>query len=371
MESGQLESSLEELHRAGVPGAFAEVRDGDEVWQHAVGVADLTSRRPMNVDLRHRVGSITKSFTSAAVLRQVECGTVELDRPIGDYLPGLVSGERGQEITVRMLINHTSGLRDYLPYAYPSLGAFPDIARTTPQSLEDSRRRRFDHHELIKLGVEAPPSGAPGGTPGVYSNTNYLLLGQLLEEVGGCPAEELITRDVIVPAGLEHTGFPTGLSVSAPHARLYESWFGMYDPPRDFSVFDMSWVGVAASLVSTVADLNRYFARLLAGEVIGRPLLEEMQRTVPVISFEGKIIDYGLGLQRTDVPGVGTFWGQAGSVWGGGAVSLAGSDGRRQVSLALNSQRWNALGSDGRPQPHPIDHALDAFLQVATGAMEV
>ncbi|MER6971948.1 serine hydrolase domain-containing protein [Nocardioides sp. NPDC000445] len=368
MEPTRLESALEDLHRAGMPGAVAEVRDGDDVWRHAAGVADLTSRRPMRTDLRHRVGSVTKSFTAAAVLQQVERGVIELDHPIGDYLPGLVPGEPGRHITVRMLINHTSGLREYLPYAYPSLAAFPGVARTTPDSLEDNRRRTFDPHELIKLGVEAPPTGRPGSEPGVYSNTNYLLLGQLLEEVGGLPAEQLIARDVIAPAGLEHTRFPSGLSVSGPHSRLYESWFGMFDPPRDFSVFDMSWVGVSAALVSTVADLDRFFARLLAGEVIGLPMLAEMQRTVPVIAFDGTLIDYGLGLHRREVPGVGTFWGHDGSVWGGGALSLTSSDGRRQVSLVVNRQRWNTLGADGRPQPHPIDQALEAFVRLALGS---
>ena len=69
----------------------------------------------------------------------------------------------------------------------------------------------------------------------------------------------------------------------------------MIDPPRDYSVYDMSWVGPAASLISTVADLNRFYGLLLAGEIVNGSSLAQMQRTVPVISFEGKKIDYGLG----------------------------------------------------------------------------
>lgn len=360
-----LNAALENVHRAGVPGLFAEVRAGDHVWRGAAGVADVDTGRPITVGLRHRVGSITKTFTAAAVLRQVEHGRLGLDTPIGHYLPRLVPGERGAAITVRMLLDHTSGLAEYLPFAYPSLRAFPDIAKTGPQSFEDHRFTRFEAADLIGMGVAAPAVGTPGGAPGVYSNTNYLLLGELLEHVTGTAAEKHITQDVIERAGLRDTGFPEGTHVDGPHSRLYEAWFGKIDPPRDYSVFDMSWVGPSASLVSTVADLNRFFRLLLAGEIVSRSSLEQMRRTVPVISQEGKLIDYGLGLHPVEAPGQATFWGHGGTVWGGGALAVIREDGERQLSVALNLQRWNHLDDAGVPQPHPIDRALAAFQQVA------
>lgn len=167
LDPAALEAAVENVHRAGVPGLFAEVRDGDQVWRGAAGVADVTTGRPVTAGMRHRVGSITKTFTAAAVLQQVEAGRIGLDAPIGRYLPALVPGERGQAITVRMLLNHTSGLAEYLPYAYPSLKAYPAIADTGPQSLDDHRFTRFDPVELIAMGVTAPAFGSPGGTPGV------------------------------------------------------------------------------------------------------------------------------------------------------------------------------------------------------------
>jgi D-alanyl-D-alanine carboxypeptidase len=127
-------------------------------------------------------------------------------------------------------------------------------------------------------------------------------------------------------------------------------------------------VGPAASLISTVADLNRFFGRLLAGEIVNQSSLAQMQRTVPVISQEGNKIDYGLGLHRREVPGHGTFWGHDGSVWGAGAISMTSADGKRQMSIAVNLQRWNRLDSSGRPQPHPIDDALAALYQTAMSA---
>ena len=361
MDPTELDAALDQVHRAGVPGVFAEVRDGDQVWRGAAGVADVTTGRPVTPELRHRVGSITKTFTAAAVLQQVDDGRIGLDTPIGHYLPDLVPGERGTAITVRMLLNHTSGLAEYLPYAYSSLRAFPALAETGPQSFDDERFTRFDPVKLIGLGVAAPAVGTPGGPLGLYSNTNYLLLGELLERVTGTAAEKYITQHVIERAGLRDTGFPAGPSVDGPHAKLYEAWFGMIDPPRDYSVYDMSWVGPAASLVSTVADLNRFYWLLLAGEIVSRSAVAQMRRTTRIVSQEGRTIDYGLGLH----PMEGSFWGHGGTVWGGGALSMTRADGRRQLSVAVNLQRWNRLDASGKPQPHPIDDALAAFHQVA------
>ena len=367
LDPAQLRTAMENVHRAGMPGVFAEVRDGHHVWRGAAGVADVASGRPVTADMRHRVGSITKTFTAAAVLQQVEGGQLGLDSPISRYLPRLVPGERGDAITVRMLINHTSGLAEYLPYAYPSLKAFPLLVETRPESLDDNRLTRFHPTELIEMGVAAPAVRSPGGTPGVYSNTNYLLLCQLLEHVTGATAEKCITQNVIERAGLRDTELPSGPHVNGPHSQIYEAWFGMIDPPHDYSVYDMSWVGQAASLISTVADLNRFFGMLLAGEIVNQTSLAQMQRTVPVISFEGKTIDYGLGLHRMKVPGRGTFWGHDGSVWGAGAISMTRADGKRQMSIAVNLQRWNRLGPSGRPQHHPVDDALSALYQLTLG----
>lgn len=139
----------------------------------------------------------------------------------------------------------------------------------------------------------------------------------------------------------------------------------MIDPPRDYSVYDMSWVGPAASLISTVADLNRFFGRLLSGEIVDRSSLAQMQRTVPVISLEGKTITYGLGLHKMEVSGHGTFWGHDGSVWGAAAISMTRADGKRQMSVAVNLQRWNRLDSSGKPRPHLIDDALSALHRLA------
>jgi D-alanyl-D-alanine carboxypeptidase len=365
LDPTELKTAMDKVHHAGVPGVIAEVRDGEQMWRSAAGVADVNTGRPITPDMRHRVGSISKTFTAAAVLQQVENGEIGLDTPIGHYLSWLVPGERGGMITVRMLLNHTSGLAEYLPYTYPSLRAFPSLAETTPASLEDNRFTQFHPTELIERGVRAPAVGTPGGTPGVYSNTNYQLLCQLLESVTGAPAEQCITQNVIERAGLQQTELPSGPHVRGPHSQMYEAWFGMIDPPRDYSVYDMSWVGPAASLISTVADLNRFYSLLLGEAIVNGSSLAQMQCTVPVISFEGKRINYGLGLHKMEIPGEGTFWGHDGTVWGAGAISMTRADGRRQLSIMVNLIRWNKLDLSGKPLQHPIDGALAALYQMA------
>ncbi|WP_247745243.1 serine hydrolase domain-containing protein [Streptomyces oryzae] len=345
---------MDGVHRAGMPGVYAEVRDAGRTWRGASGVADLSTGRPVKPGMRQRVGSVTKTFTAVAVMQQVERGRIRLDAPIGDYLPQLVPGERGEKITVRMLLNHTSGLSDFIPYAFPSLRKSPP----GPESLDDNRFRQFHPAELIELGLAAPPAGEPGGAKGVYSNTNYLLLGQLLEKVTGTPAEQYITRHVIERAGLRHTEFPSEPRIRGPHSRMYEALHGFIDPPRDYSVYNMSWVGTGAGLVSTMEDLNRFYGKLLDGELVNRSSLAQMQRTVPVRALDGTTIEYGLGLHKVSVPGCGTFWGHDGTVWGAGTTSLTRADGKRQMSVAINLIRWNRLDSAGKPQPHPIDDAL-------------
>ncbi|MFI6600860.1 serine hydrolase domain-containing protein [Nonomuraea sp. NPDC050536] len=364
-DPAELKSALDGVHQAGMPGVFAEVRDAGQVWRGASGVADVKTGRLIRPDMRQRVGSITKTFTAAAILQQVEKGRIQLDAPIGRYLPRLVPGERGKEITVRMLLNHTSGIAEYLFTAFPSLEKYPSLPDMSPKSLDDNRFRHFGRSELIKMGLTAPAVGKPGGSPGVYSNTNYLILGELLERVTGNTAEEYITRNVIKRAGLKHTEFPTGPRIKGPHPRMYEAFYGLIDPPRDYSVYDMSWVRTGAALVSTMEDLNRFYGRLLAGKIVKRSSLTQMQRTVPVYAQSGEKIDYGLGLLEVKIPGCGTFWGHDGTVWGAATMSLTRADGKRQMSVAMNLVRWNKPDSSGKPQPHPIDDALSTFKQRA------
>ncbi|MGK5697693.1 serine hydrolase domain-containing protein [Streptomyces sp. URMC 128] len=346
-----LRDALDAVHEAGMYGVFSSVRDGRERWTGASGVADVKTERPVTPGMRHRVGSISKTFTSVALLQQVERGRLRLDAPIGDYLPDLIPGERGRQITVRMLLNHTSHIGDYV------VGAFPSLAEGSTASLDEERFRSIRPGELVRLGLAAPATGRPGELPGSYSNTNYVIAGLLLEKITGQGAEKHITRNVIDRAGLRHTSFPRTPYIKGPHSRMYESFYGLIDPPRDYSVYDMSWAYTAGAVVSTTDDLNRFYRALLGGKLIGKAALDEMTRTVPVSG-----LDYGLGIYTLELPGCGRFWGHDGAVFGAGMTALSSRDGKRQVALAQNLMKYQSLDENGIPKAHAIDDALYAYI---------
>ncbi|MGW8330440.1 serine hydrolase domain-containing protein [Streptomyces sp. NPDC055897] len=361
-----LAASLDAVRAAGMYGAVASVRDGGQEWLGATGVADVDTGRPMRPRLEQRVGSVTKAFTSVAVLQQVAKGRVDLDAPIGRYLPTTVPGERGQAITVRMLLNHTSGIGDYV------LGAFPSLARNSARSLDDYRFRHIGPEELVRIGLAAAPTGKPGETWS-YSNTNYIIAGMLLQKVTGEDPEAYITRNVIKKAGLRDTYFPRSPYVSGPHPKMYESFYGLIDPPRDYSVYDMSWAGTAGALVSTTSDLNDFYRTLLRGRLLPAAQLQEMRTTVPVLDENGTtVMRYGLGIYAFDLP-CGRFWGHDGAVFGAGTAVLSSPDGKRQMSLAHNLMKYQRVGPDGKLEPSPIDEAFSGFYLQAlcgTGAGE-
>ncbi|MEU1126701.1 serine hydrolase domain-containing protein [Streptomyces sp. NPDC005899] len=355
-----LRASLDAFHRAGMYGAYSSVRDGSEQWRGATGVADIRTGRPMRPDYEHRIGSITKTFTSVAVLQQVAEGRIDLDAPVGDYLPELIPGERGRKVTVRMLLNHTSGIADYI------LPAFPGLVTDPGQALDEGRFRRLAPEELVRLGLAAEPQ-APRGTH-AYANTNYVIAGLLLKKVTGQDPESYITRNVIRKAGLRHTYFPRSARISGPHARMYESFYGTIEPARDYSVYDMSWAGTAGAMVSTMSDLNDFYRLLLSGKLLGAAELREMKTTVPAYEpapGQEVAMRYGLGLYTLKMPGGGWYWGHDGGVFGAGTWALSTEDGRRQAAIGYNLMKYERFGEDGTPLPDPIGNALFGYMDGA------
>ena len=152
---------------------------------------------------------------------------------MGRYLPELVPGERGQKITVRMLLNHTSHIAEYLGRVFPS------VSEGSLASLDANRFRTFTVEELARLGLDGAATGKPGTVPGSDSNTNVVLAGLLLENVTGEDAERYITREVIHRASLR-------------------------------------------AIMSTMDDLHQFFRALLRGELIGAAQLAGMRKTVPM-----------------------------------------------------------------------------------------
>jgi D-alanyl-D-alanine carboxypeptidase len=355
LDRAALQQTLDAIHDAGMYGSYTGVRDGQAKWEGATGVADVRTERPTTPRMVHRVGSITKTFTAVAILQQVARGKLALDAPIARYLPDLIPGELGQAITPRMLLNHTSGIGDYIS------SAFPSFMQGTTQSLDDNRFRTIAPTELARFGLAAPRTGAPGERWS-YSNANYIIAGLLLEKVTGDDAESHITRNVIRKVGLRNTSFPRTPVIPGPHSKAYESMYGIIDPPRDYSVYNMSWAGTAGAMTSTMDDLNTFYRALLGGRLLPAPMLAEMQRTVPVLNAQGNVIlDYGLGLYAMNLP-CGRFWGHDGAIFGMGTQHLSSPDGRRQVSFGMNLMKYQQVNEAGQIMTHAIDIAMETHL---------
>ena len=341
-----LQRLLDAMHTAGMPGVFAQVRDGSRTWNLAAGVADVDTGRPVRPHFQHRVGSIEKTFVATTILQLVGEHRVRLDAPIGRYLPDVLPDRLSRQVSVRMLLNHTSGLADY-----------EDVLLSGDQAIEQLQFRTFTPRELIAIGLSRPPTNAPGERWS-YSNTNYIIAGLLIERLTGRPYAREISRRILRPLGLRHTSFPgTNPYIRGPHMAAYVPWPD--GTLRDFSVFNMSWAWAAGEMISTAADLNRFYRALLTGRLLSPALLAQMQTTVAVDPNAPEAAGYGLGIAWLATP-CGRFWGHGGGVVGQTTNSYHSADGRRQVTQAENLSQYATPG-----ELHPIDPARDAFLSTA------
>ncbi|MFF7988313.1 serine hydrolase domain-containing protein [Kitasatospora xanthocidica] len=312
---------LEALVRAdGVPAALATVRDRDgRIRHYTAGAGDLATGAKVPVDGQVRIGSNTKTFTAVVVLQLVGEGKVDLDAKVDDYLPGLVRAEGvdGRTITVRQLLQHTSGLADY--------EGLLDEA-----SLRD---RYFEPRELLDLALGQKPAFAPGEKFG-YSSTNYVLAGLIVQRVTGRPLAEEIDRRVIRRLGLRHTYFPAAgdRAIREPHPHGYRK--DTPDGPLgDFTEMDPSAGWAAGQMISTGSDLNRFLSELLAGNLLPPAQLAQMRTTVPIGDTGAGA---GLGILSRPLSCGGVYWGHGGDIPGYETRGGVTDDGRA-VAVAVTT----------------------------------
>jgi D-alanyl-D-alanine carboxypeptidase len=324
----RLQAAVNQLVAGGFPGVVAYVRDGEQAWRVTAGVSDRDTGRPARPGDRFRIASNTKSFTAAVVLQLSGEGRLSLDDNVDRWLPGIVTGNGndGSRITIRQLLNHTSGVYD--PASEPGFFA-PYLERHDWDYVYTPR-------EVVRLAMAHPPTTEAPGTQHQYSNTNYLLAGMVIKAVTGhSPVFEIYKR-LIVPLGLWHTWFPTtDPEIHGPHLHGYD--LGGNDVTR----FSPSYDWTAGALVSTVDELARFHRALLSGRLLDPVRQRELTTVVP----DGS--SYGLGVQRRDLP-CGTAWGHDGGGPGFTSMSLSTADGRRQLVLVGNVFD---LGKDLRHEP--------------------
>ncbi|MCX4758981.1 beta-lactamase family protein [Kitasatospora purpeofusca] len=310
---GAVQQVLDALVRDdGMPAALASVKDRNgRTRTYTAGVGNLSTGSKVPVDGQVRIGSNTKTFVAVVVLQLVGEGKIGLDATVDTYLPGLVRGDGidGRHITVRQLLQHTSGLPDY--------GIHVDD--------DELRNRYFEPRELLDIALRYKADAAPGTTWG-YSNTNYVLAGLIVQKVTGRPLAEEMDRRIIKRIGLRHTYFPAPgeMAVREPHPQGYHR--NPADGPlRDFTEIDPSAGWAAGQLISTNSDLNRFFTALLAGRLLPAAQLAEMRTTVPA-GTSG--LRYGLGLMSRPLTCGGVYWGHGGDIPGYETRGGATDDGR-------------------------------------------
>jgi D-alanyl-D-alanine carboxypeptidase len=336
----QLQREADGMLRYGAPGVLAGVQTADGGLKVRSGYGDLAARRRVPWNARFRIGSMTKPFVATTVLQLVGEGRLSLDDPVERWLPGLVRGRGndGRQITVRQLLQHTSGLPDYT-------GSIPWILNR-----KGFERHRFDTvkpRQAVRIALRSKPNFKPGSSWG-YSNTNYMLAGLIVEAVTGRPWQDEVRDRVITPLGLRHTTLPhTDPELPSPHAVGYERFPGPgattedphYGKQIDATRQNASWGGPAGEIISTIDDSNRFLRALVGGRLLAPAQLAEMQRTVPTDSGFRKNwpgARYGLGIMRIPTP-CGISWSHGGDIMGFMTRNAVSADGTRSVVVSLNT----------------------------------
>ncbi|MFD7629526.1 serine hydrolase domain-containing protein [Streptomyces sp. NPDC059851] len=315
---------------AGAPGAMARFTGPDGVSNRTEGVQDRTTGAAMNPDSRFRVGSVTKTFSSVVLLQLVSEGKIRLDDPVNTYLPGLLPDDR---ITVRHLLSHRSGLSDYTNAMF---------AQTVP-GFESVRNRVFTYQELVDLSLREPRTTEPGVSYR-YSNTNFVVVGMLIEKVTGRPVTKAYEQRIIKPLKLKHTSYVhPATAIKGPHARGYLHPDEEGAPLVDSTEQTVSWAQSAGAMISTEADLSTFMSALLGGRLLRADMLDAMLAVSPTDATNTRF--YGLGLRRYDLSCGTSVYGHTGTVQGFYTYAFTTRDGRRSLSAMANTSNRGAANT--------------------------
>jgi D-alanyl-D-alanine carboxypeptidase len=349
----QVQKALDQaVADGGVPGMVAEVRDRRGRWFGSAGVADTRTGRKRQPNERFRVGSAAKPFTATVVLQLAAEGKLSLDDTVEKWLPGLVkgNGNDGGTITIRHLLNHTSGIFNY--------GNDPEeFAKFSGPAWLEHRYDTYTPEQLVKIGLRNP---RPFETPGdgfVYTNTGYILAGMIVEKVTGRTLAGEISRRIVRPLGLTGTYLPgKETKIRGPHPRHYSTLFAAETDAKVYDVTDQSattgWA--AGGVVSTAGDLNRFAGALLRGKLLPPAQQREMFTMVktgikmPDGTWKDTWIPdttYGAGVFSWELSCGVKVWGIGGAITGGFSFAMGTRDATRMLSTNMNIDKYGQVNS--------------------------
>ncbi|MFC8919855.1 serine hydrolase domain-containing protein [Streptomyces sp. NPDC057116] len=325
------QKAVDALVGAGIPGALAQAQDRHGTWNGSAGVADTTTGRPRLPQDRYRVGSITKTFVATVVLQLEAEGRLDLDDTVESRLPGVVrgNGHDGRKITIRQLLNHTSGVYDFT--------SDPDYReKVFGSGFLEHRYDTWTPRRLLDVAMRHRPDFAPG-TDWSYSNTNYVLAGMVIEKVTGRSYGKEVERRILKPLGLRATSVPgTDPTMPAPSGRAYSTLSGAPGSPvHDVTELNPSLAWAAGEMVSDSADLQRFVRALLRGALLPPRQMKEMTTTVP-LGEEAPSVRYGLGIIEQKLSCGKEVWGHSGGIHGSASEVVSTRDGRHTLALNIN-----------------------------------
>jgi D-alanyl-D-alanine carboxypeptidase len=315
-----LQKSVDDLVAAGAPGAVLFVRDGQKTTTYTAGVADLATSRPIAPRDRYRIASLTKTYTATVVLQLVAEGKLRMSDSVERWIPGLVPN--GKNITVRHLLGHTSGLFD-----------FENDPRLVEPYLKGDLSYVWTARARLALAISHDPLYPPGQTTtSTYSNTNYTVLGLIVEAATHRSIGSKLRRRIFDPLKLSATTFPVRETrIEGSHAHGY---FLLGSPPlTDVTEFSPSIAGAGGAIVSTVGDVAAFYRALLSGRLLEHAQLKAMKTTLPSGGDLGQ--RYGLGIERFP-SSCGPAWGHSGGFPGYLTYALSSETGARQSILMVN-----------------------------------
>lgn len=351
--SSGLQQDANAIVATGAIGVQARATTGGRTRVVTAGVAEHDTNRPVPRNGYVRIASTTKTFTATVILQLVGERRLSLTDPVERWLPGVVrgNGNDGRKITVRHLLQHTSGIHDDVP-------GFDTEA--------DYHRHRHDVHrpeQLVARAMAQKPDFAPGHGWS-YSNTGYFLLGMIIERITGRPWHEQVDRRIIEPLGLKQTYWP-GLAPDLPEPHVQSYHYFTPERPVDVSSNrEGQWGGAAYGLVGSTADVEKFYAALLGGRLLRPQLLRQMQQTVPV---QGPIADVwpgaraGLGLFSRPLSCGGVYWSHGGDMVGFMSRNGFSTDGRRTAVVSISTERSDSLDAalaQDRAAGNLVDGAL-------------
>ncbi|MFD9072003.1 serine hydrolase domain-containing protein [Streptomyces lasiicapitis] len=355
-----LQADVDAIRATGATGVLAEVCDARGRIAARAGTADLATGEPVPWGAYYRIGSDTKPFTAAVTLQLAGEGRLALDDTVERWLPGLVdgNGNDGRRITLTNLLRQTSGLNDYVAVG----GGADDF---TPEGYLKGRFRVSSPRQQVKAATSRPPLWLPdaddpaGERRWGYSNTNYVLLGLVIERVTGHPWAQEIHERVIAPLGLRHTFVPgTSAYVPQPTATAYTQFPG---GPRLTDTSLVTGGGADGGIISTTHDHAVFLRALLGGRLLRPAQLAAMKRTVAAgdwIPADG--VRYGMGIAWRPGGRDGTgIWFHGGTHLG--IVSECGvtADGGRAATTAMFTLRMGERGdAQAKAALRLVDRAL-------------